>query len=275
PIFMLSEMASRSVKMVLTGEGADELMGGYAKHRAERWIGLYQWLMPHLLHERVIYPLVRSLPYGMRRVKILALAAGERDLVNRMRVWFGGTSVAEAEAMLGRRLLATPPDVYPYSSGLESSLRRTLFFDQTSWLPDDLLERGDRMMMAGSIEGRMPFMDTMLAGVVARFPDEFLTGGKGGKTLLRAAMDKILPQSILRRKKVGFRVPVGEWFRGPYQDFVQDMLVSESSRVARMISGSKLRRLVAEHLSGRQNHEKVLWSVINLEMFLRTFKIAT
>ncbi|APO51400.1 asparagine synthase (glutamine-hydrolyzing) [Bradyrhizobium diazoefficiens] len=275
PIFMLSEMASSSVKMVLTGEGADELMGGYAKHRAERWIGLYQWLMPHLLHERVIHPLVRSLPYGMRRVKILALAAGERDLVNRMRVWFGGTSVAEAEAMLGRRLSAAPPDVYPYSSGLESSLRRALFFDQTSWLPDDLLERGDRMMMAGSIEGRMPFMDTMLAGVVARFPDEFLTGGKGGKTVLRAAMDKILPQSILRRKKVGFRVPVGEWFRGPYQDFVQDMLVSESSSVARMISGSKLRRLVAEHLSGRQNHEKVLWSMINLEMFLRTFKIST
>ena len=98
PIFMLSEMASRSVKMVLTGKGADELMGGYAKHRAERWIRSDQWLIPHLLHERVIYPLVRSLPYGMRRVKILALAAGERDMVNRMRVWFGGISVAEAES---------------------------------------------------------------------------------------------------------------------------------------------------------------------------------
>ena len=131
------------------------------------------------------------------------------------------------------------------------------------------------MMMAGSIEGRMPFMDTMLAGVVARFPDEFLTGGKGGKTVLRAAMDKILPQEIVRRKKVGFRVPIGEWFRGRYRDFVQDMLVSEASSVAQMISGPKLRRLVTEHLSGRQNHERTLWSLINLEMFLRTFKIAT
>jgi asparagine synthase (glutamine-hydrolysing) len=261
--------------MVLTGEGADELMGGYPKHRAERWIGLYQWVMPHLLHERLIYPLVRSLPYGMRRVKILGLAAGERDLVNRMRVWFGGTSVADVEAMLGRSLSATPPDVYPYSSGLKSSLRRILFFDQTSWLPDDLLERGDRMMMAGSIEGRMPFMDTVLASVVARFPDEYLTGGKGGKTVLRAAMDKILPQEIVRRKKVGFRVPIGEWFRGPYRDFVQDMLVSETSSLAQMISGPKLRRLVTEHLNGRQNHERILWSLINLEIFLRTFKIAT
>jgi asparagine synthase (glutamine-hydrolysing) len=272
---MLSEMASRSVKMVLTGEGADELMGGYPKHRAERWIGLYQWLMPHLLHERLIYPLVRSLPYGMRRVKILALAAGERDPVNRMRVWFGGLSVGESEAMLGRLLSATPPDLFPYSSEIESSLRRTLFFDQTSWLPDNLLERGDRMMMAGSIEGRMPFMDTVLASVVARFPDEFLTGGKGGKTVLRAAMDNILPPEIVRRKKVGFRVPVGEWFKGPYRDFLQDMLLSEACNLARMVSGLKLRRLVAEHLDGRQNHERILWSLANLEIFLRTFRIAT
>jgi asparagine synthase (glutamine-hydrolysing) len=275
PIFMLSEMASRSVKMVLTGEGADELMGGYPKHQAERWIGLYQWLMPHLLHERLIYPLVRALPYGMRRVKILALAAGERDLVNRMRVWFGGLSVGESEEMLGRLLSATPPDLFPYSSRMESSLRRTLLFDQTSWLPDNLLERGDRMMMAGSIEGRMPFMDTELANVVARFPDEFLTGGKGGKTVLRAAMDKILPSEIIRRKKVGFRVPVGEWFKGPYREFLQDMLMSETSRLAKMVNGPKLRQLVTEHLSSRQNHERILWSLTNLEVFLRTFRIAT
>ena len=131
------------------------------------------------------------------------------------------------------------------------------------------------MMMAGSIEGRMPFMDTALASVVARFPDEFLTGGKGGKTVLRAAMDKILPPEILRRKKVGFRVPVGEWFRGPYRAFLKDLLLSETSNVAKIVSGPKLRGLVAEHLNGRQNHERILWSLANLEMFLRTFRIAT
>ena len=173
PIFMLSKLASGSVKMVLTGEGSDELMGGYPKHRAEPWVSLYQRLMPRILHEQLISPLVRALPYSMRRVKVLALAAGERDLVNRMRVWFGGVSVKEREAILGRAASLTPPDPYPFSSQLLSSLRRTLFFDQTSWLPDNLLERGDRMMMAGSIEGRMPFMDVVLASVVARFPDKF------------------------------------------------------------------------------------------------------
>ena len=205
--------------MVLTGEGADELMGGYPKHRAEQWVGFYQRLVPKLLHDRIVNPIVRSLPYGMRRAKTAALAAGEHNLANRMRVWFGGISVGEQGEILGRTETIAPPDSYPFSLKVGSSMRRTLFFDQTSWLPDNLLERGDRMMMAGSIEGRMPFMDTLLAGVVARFPDKFLVGGRGGKTVLRAAMNKVLPTEILRRKKVGFRVPFGEWFRGPQREF--------------------------------------------------------
>ena len=271
PIFMLSKLASRSVKMVLTGEGSDELLGGYPKHWAEPWVSLYQRLMPGVLHEQLVSPLVRALPYGMRRVKVLASAAGERDLANRMRVWFGGISVKEREAIMGRKASLTPPDPYPFSSML-SGLRQTLFFDQTSWLPDNLLERGDRMMMAGSIEGRMPFMDVVLAGVVARFPDHFLIGAKGGKAVLRACMEKLLPPKILYRKKVGFRVPFGLWVRGPYREFAQDMLGSETSQLARICRQAKLRSLLSEHLKGWQNHERILWSLINLEIFLRVFK---
>ena len=184
---------------------------------------------------------MRALPYGMRRVKVLALAAGERDLVNRMRgvVWrhFGqGT-----RSHHGSEGLIDTAGPYPFSSML-SGLRQTLFFDQTSWLPDNLLERGDRMMMAGSIEGRMPFMDVVLAGVVARFPDHFLIGAKGGKAVLRACMEKLLPPKILHRKKVGFRVPFGLWVRGPYCEFAQDMLGSETSQLARICRQAKLQQ---------------------------------
>jgi asparagine synthase (glutamine-hydrolysing) len=208
----------------------------------------------------------------MRRVKVLALAAGERDFVNRMRVWFGGVSVKERECILGRTASLKPPDPYPFSSPTLSNLRRILFFDQTSWLPDNLLERGDRMMMAGSIEGRMPFMDVELANVVARFPDKFLMGAKGGKAVLRASMRNLLPRGTLYRKKVGFRVPFGRWLRGPYRDFARDMLESEASYIACICNRAKLRNLLREHLEGRQNHERILWSLINLEIFLREFK---
>jgi asparagine synthase (glutamine-hydrolysing) len=274
PILLLSQMASSTVKMVLTGEGADELMGGYPKHRAELWVESYQRLMPQWLHDGVLAPFIRALPYSMRRLKILAAAASEREFSRRMRIWFGGVSVLERDAILRWPGPLSPPDAYPYSAKIGSTSRRTLFFDQTSWLPDNLLERGDRMMMAGSIEGRMPFMDVVLASVIARFPDKFLIGRRGGKAILRAAVANVLPPEVLNRKKIGFRVPFNEWFRGPYRQYIRDMLTSEASHVARICDGKLVRRLVDRHLAGRQNHERILWSLVNLEIFLRTFKLS-
>ena len=115
-------------------------------------------------------------------------------------------------------------------------------------------------------------MDTILAKLVARFPDNFLVGRKGGKSVLRTAMEHTLPTGILTRKKIGFRVPIEEWFRGPYHEFVADLLLCDGSRVATFCNRDILKRLVHEHLARRQNHEKMLWSLLNLEMFLRTFK---
>ena len=122
-------------------------------------------------------------------------------------------------------------------------------------------------MMAGSIEGRMPFMDVALASVVARFPDKFLIGGRGGKVVLRAAMAKVVEPAVLNRKKVGFRVPFHEWLRQAYRELVGDLLLSNMSQVSQICDRNALRRFVGEHLDGRQNHEKILWSIMNLEMF--------
>jgi asparagine synthase (glutamine-hydrolysing) len=272
PILILSKLASRTVKMVLTGEGSDELMAGYPKHRAERWIELYHRIIPSAVHDNMIWPAIRALPYAMRRAKIFGMAAGERELTNRMRVWFGGVATEDRAALLGRSAPIEPREPYPFSMQTGSTVRRTLFFDQTSWLPDNLLERGDRMMMAGSVEGRMPFMDTKLAALVSRFPDSFLVGKVRGKIVLRSAMDKILPKDILFRKKVGFRIPVDEWFRGPYRNFVRDMLTSNASQINRICSRTVISQLMNAHLDGRANNEKILWSLVNLELFLRTFK---
>ncbi|TIT98137.1 MAG: asparagine synthetase B, partial [Mesorhizobium sp.] len=107
-------------------------------------------------------------------------------------------------------------------SAKSSHLRRALFFDQTSWLPDNLLERGDRMMMAGSIEGRMPFLDRDLVAFVSKLPDRYKVGWRKGKLILRNSMANMLPEEILNRRKVGFKVPVAEWFRGSMTNYVDD-----------------------------------------------------
>jgi len=272
PILMLSYLARDSVKMVLTGEGSDEFMGGYPKHRADPLVSAYHRLMPNFLHSAVIAPLIQALPYSMRRLKVLAAAASERDHVDRMRIWFGAVPAARLPEFLARKVGRRPPDPYPFSLESRSGLRRILFFDQTSWLPDNLLERGDRMMMAGSIEGRMPFMDTELAALTARFADDLLIGGKGGKTVLRAAMAKVLPAPILERKKVGFQVPFGDWIRGAHSDHILDLLTGPQSTVARLCKPETLQRLISEHMNHRQNHQSILWSFANLEMFIRTFR---
>jgi asparagine synthase (glutamine-hydrolysing) len=272
PILLLSHAARDSVKMVLTGEGADEFLAGYPKHSAERYIGLYQNLVPGLAHDRLIAPMIDLLPYKMRRIKILAKALGQRQLKDRVRIWFGGMSIKERERLLGRKTVNAALDDFPFSIRSGSDLRRTLFFDQTSWLPDNSLEREDRMMMAGSIEGRMPFMDVELARLIARFPDSLLSRSRGGKAVLRSCMEKIVPSPILDRKKNGFRVPINEWFRGSHRMMVHELLSSNQSEVRRILNASVIDRLIEDHLNSRHNNERVLWSLCNLEQFLRIYK---
>lgn len=271
PILLLSRLARQSAKMVLTGEGADELLAGYPKHRAEHWLGLYHRLVPAPLHDRVVGPVIDALPFSMRRVKVMGRALGERDLEERMRRWFGGVTGEQHRALTGRVSRDASPTAAA-SLRLGSPLRRTQIFDQISWLPDNLLERGDRMMMAASIEGRMPFMDVELARLVARFPDRFLVGHPKGKAILRAATAEVLPPAILNRKKVGFRVPFDLWLRGPVRERLGDLLESKESETRRILNGVEIDRLMDEHVAGRTNHEKILWTLCNLELFLRTFR---
>jgi asparagine synthase (glutamine-hydrolysing) len=272
-VLLLSRLASRTVKMVLTGEGADELLGGYPKHRAEPWVSRYQGLVPSGLHNALVAPGARALPYSARRLKVLAGVAGIRDTQARMVAWFGGADGGQAEALYAGLPQSREIDGLPFASeGASSALKRMLHFDQTSWLPDNLLERGDRMMMAGSIEGRMPFMDVGLAELVARFPDAFLTGAPKGKRVLRALAASLLPREIIERKKVGFRVPVEQWFRTGMSDQLRDLLQSGGAMVRKVCNAGEIDRLMGEHLGGVQNHEKILWALANLEQFFRIFR---
>lgn len=273
PVLLLSRLASQSVKMVLTGEGADELLGGYPKHRAEPWVVRYQKIVPSRLHDALVAPGSRALPYAARRLKTLLGVAGIRDEQARMIAWFGGADAKQSDALYAGSSNTRMVDPLPFvTNGSISALKRMLHFDQTSWLPDNLLERGDRMMMAGSIEGRMPFMDVGLAELVARFPDAFLTGAPKGKRVLRALAEQILPREIVERKKVGFRVPVEQWFRAGMAEQLRDLLQSGDATVRQVCNGQQIDRLVSEHLTGAQNHEKTLWALANLEQFFRLFR---
>jgi asparagine synthase (glutamine-hydrolysing) len=272
PIYLLSVEAQKTVKMVLTGEGSDELLAGYPKHSAERYAARYHGLVPGFVHSGLIRPLVNALPYRFRRIKTLFDSLSERDIRNRYPRWFGVLGPAARDQLLAHGIPAGEFDQTPFDAPATiGALRRLQHFDQTSWLPDNLLERGDRMTMAGSIEGRMPFMDHELAECISSLPDNCRIRGGEDKWLLREGMRRILPESILNRPKVGFRVPVNEWFRTTMRDWVRDHLSGPDSRSASLYDGRELGRILDEHASARQNHEKLIWTLISFELFLRRY----
>jgi len=275
PIYLLSKEARKSVKMVLTGEGSDEFLGGYPKHVFERYVATYQ-VLPSLLRSGLLEPLVHSLPYRFRRAKTAIVNLGIDDWHERMARWFGALSSKERAALIAFHPEASSsmPLIMPTPDGRNTALRNILCFDQTSWLPDNLLERGDRMTMAASLEARMPFMDHVLAEYVSTLPDNMRVHGRITKWLLREAMKRMLPVEILDRPKVGFRVPVNEWFRGPMREFVYDHLTGPDSRTACYYNGPALSKVLSDHIKGRQNHEKLLWCLVNLEIWHREYQIA-
>lgn len=275
PIYLLAKEARNTVKMVLTGEGSDEFLGGYPKHSFERYAVAYQHI-PGFVRAGLLEPFTQALPYRFRRAKTAIQNLGLENWHERMARWFGALSDKER-----RKLLIFDIDKAAFqTASLERSmarntaLRKILCFDQTSWLPDNLLERGDRMTMAASLEARMPFMDQELAAYVSSLPDNYRIRGLTSKWLLREAMRRVLPAAILERPKVGFRVPVNEWFRGPMKSFLQDHLTGPGSLTAGYYHHATLKKILSEHFNGRQNHEKLLWCLLNLEIWHREYKIS-
>ena len=274
PIYLLSLEARRTVKMVLTGEGSDEFLGGYPKHIYERYASLFQVIPPSIRHG-LMEPLVQALPYRFRRIKTAIVNLGLNDWRERMVRWFGALSRAERDELVSLSEFENRKrkgcEVQFDTPESNSPLRRILYFDQTSWLPDNLLERGDRMTMAASLEARMPFMDHELAAFVSGLPDEWRIKGHTTKRILREAMKRLLPASILERPKVGFRVPVNEWFRGPMREYLYDHLVSSDSKTRIYYKQEALNQVLDQHTRGRQNHEKLLWTLLNLEIWHRLY----
>ena len=273
-IYLLSREAARSVKMVLTGEGADEILGGYRKHVAETLAWMYRSL-PRQVRRALLGPLAQELPARFRELKIAASALACDDWRERYVRWFGALSFSDRLKLVRLRAHEReirddrPPfDAEPGTS----ALRRLLYFDQTSWLPDNLLERGDRMTMAASIEARVPFLDHKLVEFVSTLPDHWRVDELRRKRVLRAAARAVLPREILVRRKVGFRVPINQWFAGGLREYLLDHLRSRDSLTRGYYDAALLDRIVDEHLGGVHAHDKLLWTLLTLEIWHRHYR---
>ena len=149
-----------------------------------------------------------------------------------------------------------------------TALNKLLYADLKTYL-HELLMKQDQMSMAASIESRVPFLDWGLVDFTTRLPERMKLRGWTTKYVLRQAMKDMLPREILTRPKMGFPVPVGAWFRGKFRHIINECVLGERVRERGILDHKVLEHLVAEHNSGRKDHSQRLWSLVNLELWLR------
>ncbi len=268
PLFLLSEQIARTHKVVLSGQGADELWGGYQRHLAESMRAKVAWLPPFLSG------VIATLPLGEKLRKAAAMAA-EQDEEAR---YCGARWLFAPEE---RMALTGSADAYrehlsPYRAELSSKdpLSKALYRDARTQLPDDLLLYTDKAAMAHGVEVRVPLLDTELAAFAESLPSSFKVEGLRQKLLHKELAERRLPAAIVGRKKIGFETPVDGWFRHELSGPLRETLCGPNARLRNVVDGKAVEQMVKRHLAGRGDHSRRLFMLFSLELWLRRFSVA-
>lgn len=273
PTYMVSKLASEHVTVVLSGDGGDELFAGYER---------YLWELRDRRRERLIPAPLRHLlgavggrmKEGMRGrnfLRNLGLEGAQRYLAKNClfrgeekRALFSDEVV---EQVLAHDHWRERDDFFKRADDWLSALQ---LLDINHYLPQDILTKVDRMSMAASIEARAPLLDHKLVEFALTIPPEYRLKNGSSKHILKQAMRGILPDDIIDRRKQGFAVPLGRWFRGELNTQVRELLLSPSSRARGIFNPERLERLLALHESGRPL-DLQLWTLLSFELWCRTF----
>ena len=267
-IFRIAQYARATVKVLLSGEGSDEIFAGYPKYAVDPKLAPFA-SVPAFLRVPMMRFAERALPGSKYRARQAARALTGRDAAERLQTWFAPFTWYERRAL--RTGYGSHRSLGQYERCQGDHLRRMLYVDCHTWLADNLLERGDRMSMAASIENRPPFLDHELVELAFRIDSSLKVKGQSGKWIVKEIARRHLPANIVDRKKVGFRVPLDEWFRGGLKDYVHDLLLGRDAFVSRYLQRSVVEALLSDHMRGRRNEELRLWTLLGFEVWHRTF----
>jgi asparagine synthase (glutamine-hydrolysing) len=274
--YMVAELASRQVKMVLTGEGGDELFAGYARYSGERLSPLFN-LLPNSAKAMALAATAK-IP-RLRRQKLALFALCQSHEATRLMNWF---PLFNSEAKLALLSEDLKESLIGYDArsvfaehldrtDAKGPLNRMLYVDTKLWLPDDLLARGDKTSMAASLEARVPLLDHKLVEFAASLPESLKLKGFARKYLLKKVGRAWLPRQIVRRKKKGFPMPFTLWFRKEARSFVRDILSPQTLRRRGLFNPPFVERLLEEHELGFADHGSLLYGLLSIELWQRRF----
>ena len=276
PTYMVSKLAREEVKVVLTGDGGDELFGGYETYVAQQLARTWQWV-PRPLRSGLLEPWMRGLrprpeKKGLTN-KLIRFAEGlghDSQLEHaRWRLFAGAELQNRLLSPEARRQLELPLGNHiahlMQEAGARPPLDRNLYVDARSYLVDNCLVKMDRMSMACSLEARVPLLDHDLVELAFRVPPELKVRNRETKVLLKKAAVRHVPHDCVYRPKEGFSIPIKHWLRDELRPLMEDLLSRERIGREGIFEVSEVEKLKQEHLNGRANHSHVLWSMMVFE----------
>jgi asparagine synthase (glutamine-hydrolysing) len=267
PTFLLAEAAAGTVKAILSGEGADELFGGYPTYIGHRWAEGFRRLPASL--RGALRGAVRRLPVSSRKVSLEFLARrfvdeAERDTALRHLAWFGSHGPDASNVGLDCK----PSDGAALWSGLDGirdPVKRAMVFDQLTYLAENLLTKVDRATMLASVEARAPFLDREVMEFALQQPVRTGVGWVETKRALKRAALARLPRAVVHRRKRGLSVPVSNWINEGMRDEFDRLLDPERLRRQGLIDPSAVTRLLAAHRGHEADHGRRLWPLLILQ----------
>jgi len=281
-LYFVSHLASQHVKVVLTGEGSDEMLAGYGRYRRTLWnlsMGRrYNKLTRSFARDALRSQIENTLPTGRLRQKLMrTFLVLSPELES---IYFDNFAVFPSpmqQHMFTRETRERMHEIDPYvelrrvlARAKDMSLLDGLLYADIKTYLHELLMKQDQMSMATSVESRVPFLDHKLVEFTARMPDTMKLRGQTTKYVLRESMKGVLPEKILSRSKMGFPVPIGSWFRGQFKSVIDEYVLSERALSRGIFAPDFVRQIVSRHQAG-EDHSERLWSLLNFEIWLRQF----
>src|SRR3954453_18046339 len=273
PTYLVSQLASDTVKVVLSGEGGDELFGGYYTYGADRLAPRVGKAAPFLR------ALVELLPSSSAKVSFdykakRFMRGAHLPPVERHHAWKEIFSPEAQDELLGADRISDPLDVYRarYAETEGSQeLARLQDLDLGIYLVDDLLVKTDRASMAHSLETRVPFLDPVVAELALALETRHKVRGFSKKRLLRQAVEPLLPKEIVRGRKQGFSIPVAAWLRGALEPFARDVLSAETIERQGLLRPETVTRVLDDHTSGKEDLSRQIWGLLNFTLWYERY----
>jgi asparagine synthase (glutamine-hydrolysing) len=289
PTALLCALTRRQVTVALSGDGGDELFGGYARYSVTEALSGRLGHLPAGLR-RGMRAAIKAVPVGLWDRMFGVLPASRRPPQPGDRVHKFADILTEDGDGIFRRLLSHTQDPEAFATGgrepkgviwdvalpsrIPDLLSRMQYLDTVAYLPDDILTKVDRASMAVSLEARVPLLDKRAVEFAWRLPRHLKLRGGRGKHLLRQVLYRYVPPTLVERPKMGFGVPIDAWLRGPLKAWAADLLAPDSVEAVGLLRPEPIQTLWKEHQSGRGNRQYQLWDALMLQAWCRENRVS-